>query len=268
MFRSSLAMMLLLAAQPALSQAPDFDTAPALRLEGDAALLSDFRFRGISQSDLLPAVEGGLVVRHATGLHAGVRATTVAGWGRVGGAPVLLDLNVGYATVLGDARIDAGLTWHLYPGGAPGFGELNARLGGTIGPLSLLGGIAWAPPQAFLGNWSGTPDSRPGDTGSNLYLRADAAVAVLGTPLTLAAHVGHSAGDAGLGPDGYSLTPVGAYWDWRIGIDYGLGPLTLGLAVVDTDIDSGRLRQLRSPLPAHGLAIAGRQLVVSIRAAF
>lgn len=265
MFRPWLALMPLLAAQPALTQAVDFDTVPALRLEGDAALMSDFRLRGISQSNLLPAVEGGLVVRHRGGLHAGARATTVAGWGSVGGAPVLLDLSAGYAALLGDARIDAGLTWHLYPGGAPGFGDVHARLGGSFGPVSLLGGIVWAPPQALLGNWSGTPDSRPGDKGSNLYMRADAAVAVLGTPLTLTAHVGHSAGDAGLGPDGYSLTPVGAYWDWRLGVDYGLGPMTLGLAYADTDIDAAGLAALR---PANSPTIAGRQLVVSISAAF
>jgi uncharacterized protein (TIGR02001 family) len=260
--------MVLLAAQPAVAQGTD--AAPAVRIEAEAALMSDFRFRGISQSNLLPAAEAGLAVRHQSGIHAGVRATTVAGWGGVGGAPVLLDLHAGYEASLDSALIGVGVTWHLYPGGsaAAGFIETHAQVSGYIGPVSLLAGLAWAPPQAMLGNWTGTPDSRPGDNGSNLYLRADAAMAVLGTPLTLGAHVGHSVGDAGLGPDGYSLTPVGAYWDWRIGVDYGLGWLTLGLAYVDTDIDADRLRQLRPVLPANSAVIAGRQLVVSIRAAF
>ena len=262
--------LLLLAAAPA--QAEDMFAAPALRWSGGVQVESDYRFRGVSQSNLLPAVGGNLTVDHSSGLYLAGGIMTVSGWGAVGGAPVQLRLRGGYLGMLADARIDAGVTWYLYPGGtaASGFVEMRGDVSGTIGPVTLAGGLAWAPPQTALGNWSGTPESLPGSSGSNLYLRADVAGAVLGTPLTLTGHVGHSQGSAGLGPQGWALSPTGAYWDWRLGIDYVHGPVTLGLAWVATDIDTGSRgwRQLQPEFSADGGPLGGSQFVASVSTSF
>lgn len=259
----------LLAAAP-VAAAPD--EAPALRLEGSLQLESDNRFRGVSQSNLLPAVGANLTLRHRSGVYFGADVTTAAGWGQVGGAPVQLLLRGGYQGDVLGAQLDAGFRGYIFPGGKDGgFVELGADLAGFIGPVSLGGGIAWAPPQAALGNWSGTPDSRPGATGSNLYLRADAAAALIGTPLTVIGHVGHSQGSAGLGPQGWALSPTGAYWDWRLGLDCGLGPITLGIAWVATDIDTDSLayRQLQPGFAGNsGAPLGGSQVVLSVSFAF
>jgi hypothetical protein len=46
----------------------------------------------------------------------------------------------------------------------------------------------------------------------------------------------YSYGNPGLGPNGTSVAPTGSYWDWVVGVDYVVGPVTLGVAYVDTDI--------------------------------
>ena len=48
----------------------------------------------------------------------------------------------------------------------------------------MLAGVAYAPSQAALGDWSNTPRSRPGAKHDNLYLWADASSGIPGTPIT------------------------------------------------------------------------------------
>lgn len=62
---------------------------------------------------------------------------------------------------------------------------------------------------------------------------------IAGTPLTAKAHVGHSGGNDGSGPNGTSLTSTGSFTDWSLGVD-AFKNLTLGVAHVDTDICVGR----------------------------
>jgi hypothetical protein len=260
-------LLLLLLASPGHAQ----DAAPALRLSGGVDLVSDSRFRGVSQSDLLPAAGGNLALEHRSGLYIDGTVMTAAGWGRVGGAPVQLRLTGGWRGALGDAQLEGRVTGTLFPGGSGGgFVELGGSASGYIGPISLTGSLSWAPPQQALGNWSGTPESQPGASGSNLYLAADTGIALIGTPLTLIGHVGHSQGSEGLGPQGWALSPTGAYWDWRLGVDYGLGAITLGLAWAATDIDTNSLawRQLQPAFSASGGTPGGSQFIVSLRASF
>ena len=257
--------LLLILPVPVLAQ-----NAPALRVSGGVEAMSDARLRGVSQSNLSPALGGNLGIEHRSGLYADAEARTAAGWGAVGGAPVQLRLTGGWRTELAGAGLAARVTGTLFPGGGGGFVELGGSVGGFVGPLSLTGSVTWAPPQTALGNWSGTPESRPGTAGSNLYLAADSGVAVLGTPLTLIGHVGHSQGSEGLGPEGWALSPTGAYWDWRLGVDYRLGAFTLGLAWLATDIDTQSLawRQLQPAFSADGGSLAGSQFLVSLGASF
>jgi len=266
------ASALLLVATPVAAQ----DTAPPkpVTVTGSVALVSDYRFRGVSQSDEEMALQGGITVAHRSGFYGGAWASNLAGWGTFGGANLELDLFGGYKRTLGGGgggTIDVGLTWYMYPGGASNtdFAEPYAKLSGTIGPASLLAGVAYAPKQRALGNFSATPSSR-GQSKDNLYLWGDAAVGVPTTPLTAKAHIGYSEGNPGLGPNGTSVAPTGRYWDWMLGADYVLGPVTLGVAYVDTDIGRAESAYL---LPNFASTkdrgpIADAQLVLSVSAAF
>ncbi len=272
----------------AQAQATPEDTAngetappPAITVSGSASIASDYRFRGVSQSDRAMAVQGGITVAHDTGFYIGTWASSLAGWGTFGGANMELDLIGGYKAKLSDhATLDVGLTWYMYPGGADktDFAEPYAKLTGTAGPATLTAGVAYAPKQQAIGKRYRTGASaaagiydRSGAKADNLYLWGDGAVAVAGTPFTAKAHVGHSRGQDGLGPNATALAPTGAYWDWSLGADATWRNLTLNVSYVDTDI-SARDAAYLQPSFSKGQdgtgTIAGSTALVSLTATF
>jgi uncharacterized protein (TIGR02001 family) len=280
--RSLIAAALL--AVPAAGQAQSADTpaaTPSIVVSGAAGLVSDYRFRGVSQSDRQMAVQAGLTVTHDSGLYVGTWGSNLAGWGTFGGANMELDLIGGYKAKLADnATLDVGLTWYMYPGGADktDFAEPYARLTGTAGPATLTAGAAYAPKQQAIGKWYATGSdaaaglyTSPGDKDDNLYLWGDGAVAVVGTPITAKAHVGHSWGQNGLGPNATAVAPTGAYWDWSLGADATWRNLTFNVSYVDTDIGASGSRYLR-PSFSKGQdgtgSIAGGTVLVALTAAF
>lgn len=238
---------------------------------GSVALVSDYRFRGVSQSNKEMAVQGGVSVTHESGLYVGTWGSNLAGWGTFGGSNMELDIYGGFAKEFSGVKVDVGLTWYMYPGGADltDFAEPYVKVSGTVGPASLLAGVAYAPKQEALGNFSNTPQSR-GQSEDNLYLWTDASVGVPGTPLTLKAHLGHSNGNPGLGPNGTSVTPTGEYWDWSLGADAAVGPLTLGVSYIDTDITAAKSAYLQPNFSSSkdGSSIAGSTVVFTLSAAF
>lgn len=251
-----------------------------LTVSGSVALVSDYRFRGVSQTDRDPAIQGGVTVTHKSGLYAGVWGSNLAGWGTFGGPNLELDLVGGFKTEVADnVTVDVGLTWYMYPGGAANsdFAEPYVKLSGVVGPVSLTAGLAYAPKQASLGRVyrsgaafvAGTPFD-PGARDDNIYVWGDAALPVGGTPFTVKGHLGYSDGNPGLGPNGTSIAPTGRYLDWMLGVDTNWKSLTLGVAYVDTDIGAADRAYL---LPNFGTAatggpIAGSAVVFSLAAAF
>ena len=257
-----------LSAAPALAQ----DVPKPFTVSGSAALVSDYRFRGVSQSDKHMAVQGGLTLSHSSGLYASVWGSNLAGWGQFGGSNMELDLIGGYKLPVGAATLDAGLTWYMYPGGSSNtdFAEPYAKLSGTLGPATLLAGVAYAPKQQALGNYSNTPQSR-GQKKDNAYVWGDVSTGVPGTPVTVKAHLGYSHGNPGLGPNGTSVTPTGEYLDYLVGADLVvLGKITLGVAYVGTDISKRESAYLQPNFSSskNGSSIASGKVVFSLGAAF
>ncbi|MBA4752255.1 MAG: hypothetical protein H2055_08540 [Sphingopyxis sp.] len=257
---------------PAIAFAQD-EAAKSVTITGAATIASDYRFRGVSQSDKEMAVQGGLTLTHESGLYAGVWASNLAGWGTFGGANMELDLIGGYKLPLGDkAALDVGLVWYMYPGGAndSDFAEPYVKLTGTAGPATLTAGAAYAPKQQALANVSNAPNTR-GQKDDNLYLWGDGAVAIAGTPFTAKAHIGYSDGNPGLGPNGTSVAPTGRYWDWSLGMDASWRNLTLNLSYIDTDISKSEAARLQPNFSKGGDgtgSIADGAVVASVTAAF
>ncbi|KTT74785.1 hypothetical protein NS334_04565 [Sphingomonas endophytica] len=253
---------------------------PVVTVSGSATIASDYRFRGVSQSDRHMAVQGGVTIAHDSGLYAGLWGSNLAGWGTFGGANMELDLIGGYRMPVAGGTLDVGLTWYMYPGGADrtDFAEPYAKLSGTAGPATLTAGVAYAPRQQALGRWYRTGAdavagvyTAPGAKGDNLYIWGDGALAITGTPITARAHVGHSRGQNGLGPNATALSPTGRYWDWSLGADTTWRNLTLGISYVDTDIsdrDAAYLRPSFSKGQDGTGTIAGSTVLVALTAAF
>lgn len=256
---------------PAFAQ--ESDPPKPITISGSVAIVSDYRFRGVSQTDKQMAIQGGITATHKSGAYASLWASNLAGWGTFGGANMELDVVGGYKLPIGGgAALDVGLTWYMYPGGAAktDFAEPYVKLSGTVGPVSALAGVAYAPPQQALGNWSATPQSKAGDKEHNLYLWTDVSTAVPKTPVTLKAHLGYSDGNPGLGPNGTSVAPTGSYADWLVGADLALGKVVLGVAYVDTSISKrdGAYLQPNFSSTKDGSSIAGSKVVFSLGAAF
>lgn len=268
----------MLASTPALAQE---EPSGPITVAGSVGLVSDYRFRGVSQTDKEMAIQGGITVTHESGFYVGTWASNLAGWGTFGGSSMELDLVGGYAMPIGGATLDVGVTWFMYPGGSDktDFAEPYVKISGTVGPAKLLAGVAYAPKQEALGRWylsadsyaTGIPDA-PGDKEDNLYIWGDASTGLPGTPLTLKAHLGYSDGNSGLGPNGTSVAPTGSYLDWMLGADVAIPgtPLTLGVAYVDTDISKSESAYLKPNFAStkNGSAISSAQVVFSISAAF
>lgn len=262
----------------AASRADD-EPAAALTVSGSATLTSDYRFRGVSQTDEGMAIQGGFTLSHESGAYLGTWGSNLAGWGTFGGANMELDIFAGYAFPVGGGTMDIGGTWFMYPSGADttDFVEFYAKLSGDAGPVSLTAGVAYAPAQEALGKVfltgaraaAGLPND-PGDKEDNLYLFGDASVGIADTPLSFKAHLGYSDGNSGLGPNGTSIAPTGTYFDWMIGAD--LAPtegLTLSVAYIDTDISKAESAYLLPNFQnAKGGTIAGATVVFSVTASF
>lgn len=264
---------LLAAALTPVAASAQEEEKPAVTVSGSATIASDYRFRGVSQSDKEMAVQGGITLTHESGLYAGVWGSNLAGWGTFGGANMELDLIGGYKLPVADnAMLDVGLVWYMYPGGADesDFAEPYVKLTGTAGPATLTAGAAYAPRQHALANVSAAPNSR-GQSDDNLYLWGDGVLAIAGTPLTAKAHIGYSDGNPGLGPNGTSVAPTGRYWDWSLGMDATWRNLTLNLSYVDTDISKAEAARLQPNFSKGGDgsgSMADAAVVASVTAAF
>lgn len=266
----ALCAALVLAATATTAAAETTETGP-ITVSGSFGLVSDYRFRGVSQSDEEMAVQGGITATHESGFYAGTWGSNLAGWGTFGGANIELDLFAGYRKELANGlTFDVGLLWYLYPGGADrtAFAEPYLKVSGAVGPATILAGVAYAPKQTALGNYSNTPQSR-GQKQDNLYLWTDVSGAIPGTPLTVKGHLGYSDGNPGLGPNGTSVAPTGKYLDWMVGLDLPVGPLTFGVAYVDTDISRSESAYLLPNFSnSKGGSIADSKVLLSVTAAF
>ena len=204
---------------PASAAAPQTRPPAAFSFEGAATLVSDYRFRGISLSDGHAAIQGTATARHRSGAYLGFWASTLDGFGELGGSNLELDIFGGIRRPLAGGTLDIGLLYYAYPGSSGGdfeFFEPYASYSRSFGPVTAKLSAAFAPAQDALGR------------NSNFFMAADLAVALPTTPLTLRAHVGRSSGDT-------PLSPTGAYFEWQLGADLAWRGLTFGLSYVDTD---------------------------------
>jgi uncharacterized protein (TIGR02001 family) len=102
-----------LAADPK-APAPDFE------ISGNFGLFSDYRFRGISQTNTKPAVQGGFDLAHKSGVYVGTWASNVSQWANAGGS-MEIDFYGGYATELPmGVGMDIGHIWYQYPDNTAG----------------------------------------------------------------------------------------------------------------------------------------------------
>lgn len=210
----------------AFAAAPAFadDAAPALKVTGSATLATEYNLRGISQSDLDPAIQGGITVTTAPGFYVSTWASSLAGNGSFGGSNMELDLIAGYSKAVGPVTLDGGVIYYVYPGTSNhDFFELYGSVAGKVGPVNAKLGTYWAPAQKNI-NATGPKN------GHNIWVYTDLGLPISGTPLTLKGHVGYSSGN--------SIYTWGKdVVDYGVGADLAYGPLVLNVSYVGTDLN-------------------------------
>src|SRR5438067_3607648 len=83
---------------------------------GNMTLVSDYRFRGISQTIGHPAIQGGFDYAHASGLYLGNWNSNVSSAAGYPGGSIEMDFYGGYKKAFGDLGLDVGAIYYYYPG--------------------------------------------------------------------------------------------------------------------------------------------------------
>ncbi len=191
-------------------------TAPAFAdIAFNASLTSDYRYRGISQTRLKPAVQGGADWSHASGFYLGAWGSTIK-WIKDGGgdADVELDFYGGYKTEIAKGlTLDAGLLQYYYP---------SHDLAVSPNTLEAYGALSYGPATLKVSrsfkNLFGFADSK----GSMYYDLS--ATFDLGDGWSLTPHIGRQT---------VKRTSAASYTDASLTVNKTIDALTLSLGVVD-----------------------------------
>ena len=220
-------------------------------VSANAALTSDYRYRGISQTRLQDALQGGAdLVHNASGLYAGAWASTIK-WTRDAGGDgnIELDLYAGKRGELADGfAYDVGVLTYVYPSNkldrVPGFVSANTT--------EAYGQLAYGPAlikySHALTNLFGFVDSKHSgylDLAANL----DA-----GSGTTVNLHAGRQR---------VAHNSAASYTDWKLGVTREIGPVTAALAYIGTN--AGKVAYAS---PANGKFLGKSALVLTLSKTF
>jgi uncharacterized protein (TIGR02001 family) len=233
---------LLAAATPALAQDAPTEPPADLTFSGSATVVTDYRFRGLTQSNGDPVFQATLSLNHKSGLYVGVFESLIDG-GPDGSTPLLtnygdieIDLYGGYTKTLDNGvGVDAGLLYYYYADARSGvntdFFEPYASVSYTVGPVSAKvgGNYAWGG-QKGLDFTAGKDDS--------IYVYGDAAVGIPTTPVTLKGHVGYTNGSLGLAN---IVVSDDSYLDWSVTGEMVGDHFKAGVSYVDTDVSNANV---------------------------
>ncbi|MCF8707215.1 TorF family putative porin [Rhizorhapis sp. SPR117] len=215
----------LAAATPAFAQG---DSSDGIIITGGASVVSDYRFRGVSQTGEDAAIQGTIGVAHSSGLYAGAWGSSVDLTASDGARlNTELDFYAGYSREVSPGiTADVGLLYYFYPktgssNAATDYFEPYASLSGDLGPVNAKVGLAYA--------WGGQNALGNDD---NIYAYTDLKTAIPSTPFTLKGHVGYT--DGSLASTSGAIS--GNYWDWSVGAEASYKMLTFGVSYVDTDV--------------------------------
>ena len=237
-------------ASPSFVFAADAAPASDFTASYNVGLFSQYIFRGLTQTNNKPALQGGFDVNHKSGLYIGGWASNVS-WLRdnasIGtalyntGGSLEIDLYGGFKTELGKTGlgIDLGALQYYYPGahvntnpkanttelyGALSYGWLQAKLSGVVSK------DAWG-----FGKKYGNPGyTRNGDETGAYYAELNANIPLADTGITALLHIGRQEfKDARYQAGG----PDASYTDWKVGLTKGFdGGVNVGAFYTDTNI--------------------------------
>ena len=189
-------------------------------IEGNVALVSDYRFRGVSLSDETAAIQGGFDLGFDSGFYVGTWASSIENYG---GSETEIDLYGGYGFDAGMFAIDVGGIGYFYPGSDDlEYYEVYGSAGTTLGMVDTSVGLAYA-----FSDQEGLGDE------DNTYLYVTGDMPLGDSPFALSGSLGYtfSGGALDISPD------EDGYFDWSLGVSTTILGLDAGLSYVDTSED-------------------------------
>jgi uncharacterized protein (TIGR02001 family) len=211
-----------------VAQAQTAAAAPESTLSYNVGVVSDYRYRGISQSRLQPALQGGVDYADKSGFYVGAWGSTIK-WikdtpGVTKGATEL-DLYAGYKGAAGAIAYDVGFLRYQYMGNNYANYGANANTNEIYGAATF--GVVTAKYSHAISNLFGNVDSK-----NSYYLDLSAAFD-MGNGFALTPHVGYQKIKG-------AASVNGSYTDYALTLSKDLGNgLTASAAVVGTDADKG-----------------------------
>jgi uncharacterized protein (TIGR02001 family) len=230
-----------LAASGLFATAAFAQTAPAAPeaspVTANVSLTSDYRFRGISQSNLRPAIQGGFDYAHESGFYIGNWNSSIS-WVNNLSPAVSSSIETNFYGGIKKELIgagfasDLGVLQYYYPTSGnftspnvnPNTTEIYAAQNYTFGPVTGFLKFSYAVSNAF-GNQNSSGSYYPD-------LTANYDTGIWG--LALNAHVGYQYISGTVA--GTSNSSLYSYTDWKLGVtkDFG-GGLSLSAAYIGTD---------------------------------
>lgn len=190
---------------------------PDYTLSFNVGAVTDYRYRGISQSRLKPALQGGADFAHKSGFYVGTWASTIKWIKDAGGdADVEIDVYGGYKFGAGPLGLDVGVLTYNYPDHslATSPNTQEGYIAGTFGPATLKYSHSFS-------NLFGFADSK------NSYYVDLSATFDMGSGWSVVPHIGYQK---------VKNTSAADYTDYSVTLnkDFGNG-LAASAALVDTD---------------------------------
>lgn len=212
----------------AAAQAPAAAPEPDWTFTGNVGLYSQYVFRGVSQTNEKPALQGGFDLGHKSGFYAGTWASNISWISDAeprASASLEWDLYGGYKGSLpNDFGYDVGVLYYYYPGSYPAhYVKPNT--------FEVYGALSWKfvslKYSYSTGDTFGFADSRGSDY-IDLTANYDIVVKVSDAigKVTVTGHVGRQR---------FKHSGAYDYTDWKAGISTEVWGVTVGMFVSDTN---------------------------------
>jgi len=243
--------------------APAAATAPTPAVTSNVALVSNYLYRGISQSGNNPALQGGFDYAHASGFYAGfwgssiswlgdeyVAGTTASPGAGAYDAGMELDTYLGFKNSFAtDFSYDVGYLRYNYPG--------NYAIGATkadTDELYALIGYKWFTLKYSdsISNLFGTPNS----TGST-YIDLSASYAIGDSGFTLGAHAGRQNIVGSTADASRAAGADPSYSDYKLSVTKDFSGSVVGLAYSTTtaEVGAGQVYHVQGKDLGRGTAV-------------
>ncbi len=199
--------------------------APEVTITGNFGITSDYRFRGLQQTDGDPAFQGGFDLAHSSGLYVGTWGSNVSSWAAGPGASTKLEIDLygGYKTSVAGVGVDVGAIAYMYPGSSTGGSDgtdwnantQEAYVGLSYGPATFK--TSYVLSKSYFASTGNAGGDASGTMYYDLTLSQEVA-----PKLVASIHAGYT--DYNGNADTYAANSAKfSYADFNVGLAYDLG---------------------------------------------